>query len=212
MKSASGIIKAITGLLIVIIALLLVVRYVMPNFVEKQVNTTYNFNPGQLRAETKIVIWEQDFSLSFTEKREKKYFNSDWLKFTESIAASAKGKMGFHIDLSDEEKTKIKFDRDTVFIETPLELTYVQIDLGTIEMIKKASIDPTLNLSKDSIIHKLDQKAIREFLTPTIETIKMKSVNKQEKALSRLTGKPVVIKFNDVPTVQSTINDWWSKQ
>lgn len=212
MKSASGIIKAITGLLIVIIALLLVVRYIMPKFVEKQVNTTYNFNPGQLRAETKIVIWEQDFSLSFTEKREKKYFNSDWLKFTESIAASAKGKMGFHIDLSDEEKTKIKFDRDTVFIETPLELTYVQIDLGTIEMIKKASIDPTLNLSKDSIIHKLDQKAIREFLTPTIETIKMKSVDKQEKALSHLTGKPVVIKFNDVPTVQSTINDWWSKQ
>lgn len=212
MKSASGIIKAITSLLIVIIALLLVGRYVMPNFVEKQVNTTYNFNPRQLRAETKIVIWEQDFSLSFTEKREKKYFNSDWLKFTESIAASAKGKMGFHIDLSDEEKTKIKFDRDTVFIETPLELTYVQIDLGTIEMIKKASIDPTLNLSKDSIIHKLDQKAIREFLTPTIETIKMKSVDKQEKALSRLTGKPVVIKFNDVPTVQSTINDWWSKQ
>lgn len=212
MKSASGIIKAITGLLILIIALLLVVRYVMPKFVEKQVNTTYNFNPGQLRAETKIVIWEQDFSLSFTEKREKKYFNSDWLKFTESIAASAKGKMGFHIDLSDEKKTKIKFDRDTVFIETPLELTYVQIDLGTIEMIKKASIDPTLNLSKDSIIHKLDQKAIREFLTPTIETIKMKSVDKQEKALSRLTGKPVVIKFNDVPTVQSTINDWWSKQ
>lgn len=212
MKLASGIIKAITGLLIVIIVLLLVVRYVMPKFVEKQVNTTYNFNPGQLRAETKIVIWEQDFSLSFTEKREKKYFNSDWLKFTESIAASAKGKMGFHIDLSDEEKTKIKFDRDTVFIETPLELTYVQIDLGTIEMIKKASIDPTLNLSKDSIIHKLDQKAIREFLTPTIETIKMKSIDKQEKALSRLTGKPVVIKFNDVPTVQSTINDWWSKQ
>lgn len=212
MKSASGIIKAITGLLIVIIVLLLVVRYVMPKFVEKQVNTTYNFNPGQLRAETKIVIWEQDFSLSFTEKREKKYFNSDWLKFTESIAASAKGKMGFHIDLSDEEKTKIKFDRDTVFIETPLELTYVQIDLGTIEMIKKASIDPTLNLSKDSIIHKLDQKAIREFLTPTIETIKMKPIDKQEKALSRLTGKPVVIKFNDVPTVQSTINDWWSKQ
>lgn len=205
-------IKGLIWVMLVIIIVFFSIKYVMPRFVEREVHTTYNFNPGQLRAQTKIVVWEQDFTLSFTEKKSKKYFNSDWLKFTESVAASAKGKMGFHIDLSDSIKTRIRFKNDTVYIETPLELTYVQIDLGTIEMIKKASIDPTLNVSKDSIIHKLDQRAIEQFLDPTIENLKLKSLNKQEKALARLTGKPVRIKFNDVPTVDNTINTWWSRQ
>ena len=88
----------------------------------------------------------------------------------------------------------------------------MQIDLGTIDMIKKASIDPSLNVSKDSIIHKLDQRAIEEFLQPTISTIKLKSLEEQERFLSRLTEKPVKISFNQVPTIKGTINEWWSKQ
>lgn len=205
-------IKGLVWILLVIIIAFFAVKYLVPSIVSRTDSTTYNFNPGELRAQTKIVIWEQDFSLSFTEKKTKKYFNSDWLKFTESVAANAKGKMGFHIDLSDTIRTNIKLEKDTVFIETPLELTYVQIDLGTIEMIKKASIDPTLHVSKDTIIHKLDQRAIEEFLEPTIETIKLKSLEKQEHFLARLTGKPVRIQYNNVPTVKSTINTWWSKQ
>lgn len=204
--------KGIVWVMLVIIIIFFAVKYLVPSMVEKNVETTYNFNPGQLRAQAKIVIWEQDFTLSFTEKKTKRYFKSDWLKFTESIAASAKGRMGFHIDLSDTVNTRIKFENDTVYINTPLELTYVQIDLGTIDMIKKASIDPTLNVSKDTIIHKLDQRAIEEFLEPNISTIKLKTLGEQEKALSRLTNKPVRIKFSDVPTVKGTINNWWSKQ
>lgn len=199
-------------MILVIIIIFFAIKYLVPSMVEKTDQTSYSFSPGQLRAQTKIVVWEQDFTLSFTEKKSKKYFNSDWLKFTESIAANAKGKMGFHIDLSDTIDTRIKFKNDTVYIETPLELTYVQIDLGTIEMIKKASIDPTLRITKDSVIHKLDQRAIEQFLEPTISTIKLKSMDEQEKNLSRLTGKPVKIKFNDVPTVNGAVNEWWSKQ
>lgn len=204
--------KSIIWVVLVIIIIFFAVKYLVPSMVQKTEQTSYNFNPGQLRAQTKLVVWEQDFSLSFTEKKTKKYFNSDWLKFTESVAANAKGKMGFHIDLSDTVQTRIKFSNDTVYIETPLELTYVQIDLGTIEMIRKASIDPTIKISKDSVIHKLDQRAIEEFLEPTISTIKLKSLEEQEKNLSRLTGKPVKIRFNDVPTVKNTVNDWWSRQ
>lgn len=204
--------KGLIWVALVIIIIFFSIKYVMPRLVEKSQITTYNFNPGELRAQTKIVIWEQDFTLSFTEKKSKKYFNSDWLKFTSSVAASAKGRMGFHIDLSDSVDTRIKLKNDTVCIETPLELTYVQIDLKTIEMIKKASLDPTLKVSKDSVIQKLDQRAIEEFLNPTIENIKMKSLDKQEKALARLTGKPVKIRFNNEPTVKSTINRWWADQ
>ncbi len=204
--------KGLIWVILVLIIIFFAIQYVMPKLVESKQETTYNFNPGELRAQTKIVIWEQDFTLSFTEKKSKKYFGSDWFKFTSSVAASAKGKMGFHIDLSDSIDTKIRFKNDTVYIETPLELTYVQIDLKTIEMIKKASIDPTLKVSKDSVIQKLDQRAIEEFLDPTISNIKMKSLDAQEKALSRLTGKPVRIKFNDAPTVESSINRWWVDQ
>lgn len=204
--------KGIIWVILVIIIIFFSVKYLVPSIVSKSTETTYNFSPGELRAQTKIVIWEQDFSLSFTEKKTKRYFNSDWLKFTESVAANAKGKMGFHIDLSDSVKTKIKLEEDTVYIETPLELTFVQIDLGTIEMIKKASIDPTLKISKDTVIHKLDQRAIEQFLEPTISTIKLKSLEDQEKALARLAGKPVKIKFSEVPTVQKTIDTWWSRQ
>ncbi len=212
MKSLSGMFKGLIWIVLVILIVFLSIQYVLPKFVESKQETVYNFNPGQLRAQTKIVIWEQDFSLSFTEKKTKKYFNSDWLKFTESVAASASGKMGFHIDLSDSSETKIDFKNDTVFISTPLELTYVQIDLGTIDMIKKASIDPTLNVSKDSIIRRLDQAAINQFLDPTIETIKLKSLEDQEKNLSKLTQKPVRIRLNKIPTRKTAINDWWSHQ
>ena len=93
--------KGIVWVILVIIIIFFAVKYLVPSIVEQNQQTTYNFNPGELRAQTKLVIWEQDFTLSFTEKKTKKYFKSDWLKFTESVAASAKGKMGFHIDLSD---------------------------------------------------------------------------------------------------------------
>lgn len=204
--------KGIIWVMLIIIIIFFAIKYLLPSFVEKNQQTIYNFNPDELRAQTKIVIWEQDFTLNFTERKTKKYFKSDWLKFTESIATSAKGKMGFHIDLSDTTNTIIDFKNDTVVINTPLELTYVQIDLGTIEMIKKASIDPSLNVSKDSIIHKLDQRAIEQFLQPTISTIKLKSLNEQERFLSRLTNKPVRISYNKVPLIKETINKWWSKQ
>ncbi|MCB0698882.1 MAG: hypothetical protein H6551_13250 [Chitinophagales bacterium] len=205
------ILKWLAWLVMALIIVFVAIKLVIPKFVETTHETTYNFNPGELRSQTKIVIWEQDFTLSFTEKKSKKYFNSDWLKFTSSIAASAKGKMGFHIDLSDSIKTRIRFKNDTVYISTPLELTYVQIDLRTIELIKKASIDPTLKISKDSIIQKLDQRAIQEFLEPTLSTIKLKPLDDQEKALSRLTGKPVRIKFSEVPKVRSAIEQWWAE-
>ncbi len=212
MKSLKSFFKIIIWATILFVLGFLAIQYVLPKFVERKTTVNYNFNPGQLRAQTKIVIWEQDFTLSFTEVKEKKYFNSDWLKFKESVAASAKGKMGFHIDLSDSVKTTIKFKNDTVYINTPLELTYVQIDLRTIEMIRNASLDPTLRINKDSVLKMLDQRAIKEFMPATIENIKLKTLEEQEKALSRLTQKPVKIKLSKVPTVQSTINMDWAKR
>lgn len=211
MKKLSSLFKGIIWIAIIVVLGFAAIQYILPRFVERKTTVNYNFNPGVLRAQTKIVIWEQDFTLSFTETKEKKYFNSDWLKFKESVAASAKGRMGFHIDLSDSVKTTIKFTNDTVYINTPLELTYVQIDLKTIEMIRNASIDPTLRINKDSVLHMLDQRAIKEFMPNTIENIKLKTVEEQEKTLSRLTRKPVKIKFSSVPTVKGVVNMDWSK-
>lgn len=211
MKNLGSFLKGIIWVMLVIIIVFFAVKYLMPAISETKTQTTYNFTPGVLRAQAKLVIWEQDFTLNFTEKKEKKYFNSDWFKFTSSIATSAKGRMGFHIDLSDSLNTKIKYKNDTVYIDAPLELTYIEINPATIEMIKKASIDPTINLSKDTVIKRLNHRAIEQFLEPNIEAIKLHSLEDQEKSLSRLVNKPVKIKLSETPQVRELLNIDWSK-
>ncbi len=162
----------------------------------------FNFNLQQLRSVTKLVIWEQDFSLNDIEAQERTYFN--WLTTKESVSTTVNGKMGFHINLGDSVHTIIQRNKDTVIIKAPLQVTYVSLDLTTLKQVKEASIDPSIHVDKDEVIKHLDQIALLRYLPQVTAAIKAHSLNMQQKHLSHFIGKPVKIVLTSMPRA----NDW----
>lgn len=170
---------------------------------EEKETKQFNLSLQQLRAVTKLVIWEQDFILTDIETKEKiyKYWFFD---SKESVSTTIQGKMGFHIDLSDSANTAITRTKDSVFIKAPLLITYVSLDLGTMQQIKESSLDPTLEVDKEEVIKHLDQKALEQYLPQIQEALRTKDLKEQERKLSGLVGKPVRITITRMPVA----SDW----
>lgn len=162
----------------------------------------YNLSLEKLRSVTKLVVWEQDFMLNDLETDEKTYFHLFTTK--ESVMTTVSGKMGFHIDLSDTIHTVIDHSKDTVYISAPLKITYVSLDLGTLQQVKEASLDPTLKVDERAIIRNLDHVALRKYLPSIIRNVKDHPLTSQEQQLSKFAGKPVKILLTQMPQ----LSDW----
>jgi len=198
--------------LITIVALVLfvIIRFISMKISERNTTEENNIIFDKLRSTAKLVIWEQDFKLMNVTKMEKKYFGSDMLKFTEKVSTTAKGRIGFHIDLGDTVNTTFTITEKAIEIHAPLQLTYVTIDNSTIEQIKESSYDPSVEIDKEQIVKRLNEIALREQLKPALAKAKKQSLTEQEKSLSALTGKPVKIILTDMPTLQNSLN-WLNK-
>ena len=170
---------------------------------ERNTKIENNIILEKLRATAKLVIWEQDFKIVNITTMEKKYFGSDFLKFTEKVSTTARGRIGFHIDLGDSVNTKFRIEKDVIEIHAPLQITYVSIDNSTIEQIKEASYDPTLEIDKAEIVRRLGEIALRQQLIPALDNVKKMTLQNQEKSLQALTGKKVKIVLTEMPTIQS---------
>jgi hypothetical protein len=160
---------------------------------------TRNFNLSlqQLRGVSKLVIWEQDFTLNDLETKEKTYLK--WFKAKESVVTTVNGRMGFHIDLSDSIHTHISDNKDSITVKAPLRVTYVSLDLASLQQVKEASINPAVNIDKQEIIRHLDQKALEKYLPAISEALRSRSLESQEKQLERLIGKKVHIVITGMP-------------
>ena len=195
--------KLIGIVVIILFIAYLVIKFVNIRLVELKTIEKNEFIMEQLQAKAKLVIWEQDFKLNNLVKAEKKYFDQEWFKFSESVLTTAKGRLGLHIDLADSVGTKIEIGEKEVKIRAPLQLTYLSIDPSTIIQIKESSLDPTLEVSKEDIIRRLSEIAIRENLKPAINKAKREPVRKQEEFLSRLTGRKVNIIITSEQEIES---------
>jgi len=199
------------GLLAIIaLVLFVVIRFVSMKISERNTIEENSIIFDKLRSTAKLVIWEQDFKLVNITKMEKKYFGSDMLKFTEKVSTTAKGRIGFHIDLGDSINTTFTITERTIEIHAPLQLTYVTIDNSTIEQIKESSYDPSIEIDKEKIVKRLNEIALREQLQPALNKAKKQSLAEQEKSLTALTGKPVKIILTDMPTLKNSLN-WLNK-
>lgn len=190
--------------------LIIIFRFVSTKIIERNRTEESNIIFDKLRSTAKLVIWEQDFKLMNITKMEKKYFGSDLLKFTEKVSTTANGRIGFHIDLGDTINTTFTITEKSIEIHAPLQLTYVTIDNSTIEQIKEASYDPSVEIDKEEIVKRLNEIALREQLRPALEKAKKQALTEQEKSLTALTGRPVKIILTDMPTLQNSIN--WLKR
>ncbi len=168
---------------------------------EKRESQEFTIALQQLRGVTKLVIWEQDFQLTDLSTAEKTYFSLFSTK--ESVVTTIKGRMGFHIDLADSVHTIIDRTPDTIFVKAPLRLTYVNLDLGTLQQVKEASLDPTLELNKETIVKQLSTKAVAQFVPQVNAQLKTKSLTEQESKLSALAKKPVRIILTSYPCPQT---------
>ena len=191
---------------IIVVASLLVFKYVNMKIVERKTTEENNIIFGKLRSTAKLVIWEQDFKLVNITKMEKKYFGSDLMKFTEKVSTTANGRIGFHIDLGDTINTSFTITAQAIEIHAPLQLTYVTIDNSSIEQIKEASYDPSVEINKEDIVKRLNEMALREHLKPALDKARKQSLAQQEKSLTALTGRPVKIVITDMPTLQNSLN------
>lgn len=191
-------------ILFTVIAIALVYLFIKLNgkWSEEKQTTQFNLSLQQLRGVTKLVVWEQDFMLNDIETIEKKY--KFWFDSKESVSTTVRGKMGFHIDLSDSIHTRIFHQKDTVYVDAPLQITYVSFDMSTLEQVKDRSLDPTINIDKEQIIKQLDQKALEQYLPTIIAELRRKELTEQERQLSRLINKPVKISITKMPGVA----DW----
>jgi len=198
--------------IITIIALVLfvIIRFVSMKISERNTTEQNSIIFDKLRSTAKLVIWEQDFKLVNITKMEKKYFGSDMLKFTEKVSTTAKGRIGFHIDLGDTINTSFTISEKAIEIHAPLRLTYITIDNSTIEQIKESSYDPSVEIDKEQIVKRLNEIALRDQLKPALAKAKKQSLSEQEKSLTALTGKTVKIILTDMPTLQNSIN-WLNK-
>lgn len=199
------------GLLaILVFVLFVIIRFVSMKISERNTIEENSIMFDKLRSTAKLVIWEQDFKLTNVTKMEKKYFGSDVLKFTEKVSTTARGRIGFHIDLGDTINTTFTITEKAIEVHAPLQLTYVTIDNSTIEQIKESSYDPSVEIDKEQIVKRLNEIALREQLKPALAKAKKESLAKQEKSLTALTGKPVKIILTDMPTLQNSLN-WLNK-
>lgn len=199
------------GMITIAVAVLYIIfRFVSTKISERNESEENNIIFDKLRSTAKLVIWEQDFKLVNITKIEKKYFDSDMLKFTEKVSTTAKGRLGFHIDLGDTINTSFTITEKAIEIHAPLLLTYVTIDNSTIEQIKESSFDPSVEVNKEEIVKRLNEIALREHLKPALTKAKKQSLTKQEKSLTALTGKPVKIIITDTPTLENSLN--WLKR
>ena len=205
-KQADSGLKLLGLIAIILVAAYLVFRFVDMKIIEKRTLEENNIIFDKLRSTAKLVVWEQDFKLMNITSTEKKYFGSDMLKFTEKVSTTAKGRIGFHIDLGDTINTSITITSKAIEVHAPLRLTYVSIDNSSIEQIKESSYDPSVEIDKEAIVKRLNEMALREYLKPALEKAKKQSLEKQERSLTALTGKPVKIIITDMPTLESSMN------
>lgn len=205
-KQADSGLKLLGLIAIIVVAAYLVFRFVDMKIIEKRTLEENNIIFDKLRSTAKLVVWEQDFKLMNITSTEKKYFGSDMLKFTEKVSTTAKGRIGFHIDLGDTINTSITITSKAIEVHAPLRLTYVSIDNSSIEQIKESSYDPSVEIDKEAIVKRLNEMALREYLKPALEKAKKQSLEKQERSLTALTGKPVKIIITDMPTLESSMN------
>jgi hypothetical protein len=194
----------------IVVASFLVFKYVNMKIVERKTTEENNIIFDKLRGTAKLVIWEQDFKLVNITKMEKKYFGSDLMKFTEKVSTTANGRIGFHIDLGDTINTSFTITAQAIEIHAPLQITYVTIDNSSIDQIKEASYDPSVEINKEDIVKRLNELALREHLKPALDKAKKQSLAQQEKSLTALTGRPVKIIITDMPTLQNSLN-WLRK-
>lgn len=152
---------------------------------------------NELRGAAKLVIWEQTFTLHNTETISNQYFKI--FKTEEKISSSINGKIGFHIDLADSIHTKFSRKGDTIFIDAPLQNTYIEMDLGSLQQIKESSLDPSLELKKEEVVKNLRLKAAQEFIPNIQSHLKEKDLKYQESKLSQLVGSPVKINITAYP-------------
>lgn len=192
-------------IVIIVVACIFLFRFFSLKINERSTRIENDIILEKLRATAKLVIWEQDFKIVNITSMEKKYFDSDFLKFTEKVLTTAKGRIGFHIDLGDSVNTKFRIQKDVIEILAPLQVTYVSIDNSTIEQIKEASYDPTLEIDKEEIVRRLGEIALRQQLIPALEKVKKMTLAKQEKSLQAVAGRKVKIVLTDMPTLQSCL-------
>ena len=195
---------------IIAFVVFLIFRFVSTKILDQNKSSENNIIFDKLRSTAKLVIWEQDFKLVNITKMEKKYFDSELMKFTEKVSTTAKGRIGFHIDLGDTINTTFTITEKAIEIHAPLQLTYITIDNSSIQQIKEASYDPTIEVSKEDIVKRLNEIALREELEPALNKAKKLTLTKQEKSLTVLTGKKVKIVLTDMPTLAKSI-DWLNK-
>lgn len=198
--------RIIGTITIIAVAIFLIFKFVNMKISERRTSDENTIIFDKLRSTAKLVIWEQDFKLLNITKMEKKYFDSEMFKFTEKVSTTAKGRIGFHIDLGDTINTTFTITEKAIEVHAPLQLTYVTIDNGSIEQIKESSFDPSVEVDKEEIIKRLNEIALREHLKPALAKAKKQSLEKQEKSLSALTGRPVKIVITDMPTLQNSLN------
>lgn len=206
MRTANDRMYRLIGIIVIIaVAAFFLLKLFNINLIKSRTERETETILEELRATTKIVIWEQDFNIKNVVKAEKQYFDQPWLTFREKVVTTAHGRMGFHIDLSDSVNVKIKISEEKVKISAPLQLTYVSIDLASIEQFKDASYDPTLEISKEDIIKRLGEIALREYLKPAVEKAKKKTLTEQEKNLAKMVGKPVEITLTGSPSITQSM-------
>ncbi len=189
-------------LLFIIVIIIAGLWFANKKFVETKEERRFNLSMQQLRGVSKLVIWEQDFVLNNIQTQEKTYFS--YFKSKESVSTTVNGKMGFHIDLADSNHTHINRNGDTIVVSAPLQVTYVSLDMGTLQQVKEASLDPSLNIDKNEVIKHLDQKALEQYIPVVVAGVQSRTLTTQEQQLSRLTGKPVKIKITEMPKA----SDW----
>lgn len=194
--------KNLKYLVLLAIIAIAVYFFVFKKYAETKETTSINIELNKLKEVTKLVIWEQDFVLNDIEEKERKYLKFFTTK--ETVSTTINGKMGFHVDLSDTSSTKISKLKDSIYIVAPLRITYVSLDLGSLKQVKESSVDPTLDVDKEEVIKKLDQKALAKYLPQVKAFIETQPLTYQEKQLSNLLGKPVKLIISSVPTIY----DW----
>lgn len=194
--------KNLKYIAIILVVVLIAYFFVFKKFITTQENNAININLEKLKEVTKLVIWEQDFTLNDVEEKTRKYFNI--IPAKESVSTTINGKMGFHVDLSDTSSTIIRRANDTIYITAPLRITYVSLDLGSLKQVKESSLDPTLEVDKEAVIKKLDHKALEKYLPQVKTYIETQPLTYQEKQLSNLLQKPVKLHISKVPVV----SDW----
>lgn len=189
-------------LLLLLTAFVYTIGKVQRKAVTEARETQYQLALQQLRGVAKLVIWEQDFTLNSTITHKKKYLGV--INTEEKLNSNVPGRMGFHIDLADSVNTLIARRGDTIFIQAPLQLTYVQMDMSKLKQVKESSLDPSIDIDKLEAAKLLDAQTVKSYLPGMVQSLQRMGPGAQEAQLARLTGQPVKILYTRLPVVE----DW----